>query len=172
MPSGGSDYVDSEKPPEYIHEIGDPDPEPSHGDGEWQPAADDFVINAAMMQKIEDNLGTYLSVVGMTAEMIDPYCGGALAANFDNMVTKWSKVISHYPAAAKLFLDEKSGVLFAWIAAMQSTWPVLTAIYHHHFAKDVKQGSDGIWYQRSPNGRAGNIDATMPPMDNYDYSAQ
>lgn len=168
MPQGENPYVDSDQTPDYLHTV-DPDPEPM-GD-EWSPVADqDFVINAAGMAKIEENMGTYLSIVGMTAEMIDPYCGNILAENFDNIVSKWSRVVAHYPAAAKLFLDTKSGVLFAWIAALQSTWPVLMALYHHHFARDIVV-KDGVVYERNVNGARTKVDATMPPMADFDYTA-
>jgi hypothetical protein len=171
MPDGEpSPYVESDDPPEYLGNSGQIPFDPEPAGEEWTPVDDsEFVINAAGMQKIEENLGTYLSIIGMTAEMIDPYCGGIAANNFENMVGKWSKVVAHYPAAAKLFLDEKSGVLFTWIAALQSTWPVLAAIYHHHFARDIVV-KDGTVYTRNQNGQ-GPVDATTPPMDSYTYSA-
>lgn len=167
MPDGESAYV-AEDAPDYLSTV-EPDPEP---DGEWAEASDEeFVINAAGMRKIEENLGTYLSIVGMTAEMVDPYCGAIAAENFDNMVSKWSKVVAHYPAAAKLFLDTKGGVIFAWIAALQATWPVLYAAYEHHGAKTVEV-RDGQVYRRTRNGAdSAKFDSTMPPMADYSFSA-
>lgn len=165
------EYVPDTEIPPYLHAIEDDE---SPGE-DWVRAEDDdseFVVTKAMMDKIEENLGTYLSVVGMTAEMIDPYCGGILAENFDNIVSKWSKVISHYPKAAELFMDAKGGVVFAWIGALQATWPVLFAIYQHHLARTV-QIKDGQLYRRNP----GNVvtpmfDATTPPMqEQFQYSA-
>lgn len=167
LPDADSPYV-PEDVPDYLTAV-DPDPEP---DGEWSEASqEEYVINAAGMRKIEENLGTYLSVVGMTAEMIDPYCGAVVAENFDNMVSKWSRVVAHYPAAAKLFLDSTGGVFFLWIAALQSTWPVLWAVYEHHGAKTVEV-KNGQVYRRTQNGADPNkIDATMPPMADYRFSA-
>jgi hypothetical protein len=169
MPGGDNPYVSEDDTDGYVHEV-DPDPEPA--DGEWSAVTDDeFVVNAAGLKKIEDNLGTYLSVVGMTMEMVDPYCGAKLSANFENIVSKWSKVISHYPAAAKLFLDGKSGVVFAWIGAIQATWPVLYAIYEHHLSKTVRV-KDGMVYRRQGGTpENGNVDSTMPPMsDGFNYT--
>lgn len=168
---GDSPYVGDE-PPDYLH-ASDPDPEPS-GDWEEVQEGEEFVINAAGMRKIEDSLGTYLSVIGMTIEMIDPYCGAIAAQNMDNMVTRWSKVISHYPKAANLFLETKGGTLMAWMGALQATWPLLYAGYEHHLAKTVKV-EDGVLFRRDstagPSGKGG-FDATMPPMpDDYNYTA-
>ena len=167
MPGESQEYVENSDPPEYLHPI-TPDEDPE--DSDWARVGDEeFVINAAGMRKIEENMGTYLSIVGMTAEMIDPYCGSALATNFDNIVSKWSKVVALYPPAAKLFLDSKGGVIFTCIAALQATWPVLYAMFEHHLAHTVIT-EKGIAYRKTQNGQAP-IDPTMPPMrDEYDYT--
>lgn len=151
----------------------DPDPEPSGDD--WSPVADEeFVINAAGIKKIEDNLGMYLSVVGITMEMIDPYCGPILAENMEKMVAKWAKVISHYPAASKLFLDSKGGVLMAWIGAIQASWPFLYALYEHHLARTIRTHRDGTVERKVPNSNNfRGFDATTPPMqDEFAYTVR
>lgn len=167
MPAS-DDYVNTDESPDYLHEI-EPDPDPDDTDYS-SVKADEFVINAAGMAKIEENLGTYLSVVGMTVEMIDPYCGPILYENFNNMVSKWAKVIAHYPAAANLFLDGKSGVIFTWIAALQATWPILKAVYDHHLSKTVVT-RNGQAFRAQSNGQAPQFDATTPPMQDFNYSA-
>jgi hypothetical protein len=168
MPDSNSDYVDSDEPPEYLYGV-EPDPEPA--DGEWsEVTGDEFVLNAKAMAKIEENLGTYLSVVGMTVEMVDPYCGPILAENFDNIVNRWSKVVAHYPAAATLFLDGKGGVIFSWIGALQATWPFLLALYDHHLAHNVKV-QDGRVYRQNMNGQGPVVNSTMPPMADFNYTA-
>jgi hypothetical protein len=165
--SGEPEYV-SEDSTGYVHEIDDVDnPGP-----DWEPVEDaDFIINAQGLAKIQENLGTYLSIVGMTVEMIDPYCGPILAQNFDNIVSHWSKVIAHYPKAAELFLDGKGGIIFTWIGALQATWPFLYAIYQHHLAKTIQVAPNGQIYRKgqtppSPNGQV--IDPLMPE---FQYSA-
>ena len=167
MPDGES-YVNDEEPPEYLHTV-NPDPEPD--DSEWSEVTDDeFVLNAAGMREIEQNLGTYLSVVGMTVEMIDPYCGPILAENFDNIVNRWSKVVAHYPGAAKLFLDKKGGTIFAWIGALQATWPVLYAVYEHHLSRTVRT-KDGRVMRVYQNGQGPTPDGVTPQFpDEYQYS--
>jgi hypothetical protein len=170
VPGAQDDYVDADDAPEYIHPI-DPDPQPN--DEEWSEIPDEeFIITAAGMKKIEENMGTYLSIVGMTSEMIDPYCGAILAENFDNIVQKWSKLVVHYPKAAQLFLDGKGGVVFAWIAAIQATWPVLYALFEHHFAHTV-QVQNGIVYRKNQSQPDSRFDSTAPPMqDQFQYTAQ
>jgi hypothetical protein len=167
-----NDFVFEAGIPEYLHPV-EPDPEPA--DGQWEEVPEEeYVINAAGMRKIEENLGTYLSVVGMTVEMIDPYCGPILAENFDKIVGRWSKVIARYPSAAKLFLDTKGGTLMTWMSAIQATWPVLYAIYEHHLAKTVRTENGRVMRLHTPdneaNGHKGQWDNLQP--DNFNYSAQ
>lgn len=166
---GGNDYVETGEPEDYLHPI-DPDPDP---EGDWSEVTDDgeFVINKAGMVLIEENLGTYLSVLGITMEMVDPYCGPILADNFDNIVGRWTKVISRYPRAAKLFMSKDGGTLMTWIGAIQATWPVLLAVYEHHLAKSVQTDKQGRVFRVSNASQNGHgPDATMPPMPGYDYT--
>jgi hypothetical protein len=150
----------------YVHTIEDTD-DPGPG---WEPADDvEFVITKQSLATIQENLGTYLSIVGMTAEMIDPYCGGAIAANFDNMVQKWSKVIAHYPKAANLFLDGTGGIIFTWIGAIQATWPVLYALYQHHLAKSIMVAPNGQIYRKGENPNNGQVVDALQPE--FQYSA-
>lgn len=164
----GDDYLQTDEIPDYLRSVDD-DPEPTDSEYYSEPEVE-YVLNQAGLEKIEENLGTYLSIVGMTAEMIDPYCGSALADNFENIVKRWTKVIAHYPKAAELFLDGKGGVIMTWIGAIQATWPVLMAIYHHHLARDIVV-RDGRVFRRDGAKRP-MPDATMPPMpDDFNYSA-
>lgn len=162
---GSNEYVSDDEIPNYLHES-EPDPEPAE---EWEgPEGDEYVINKAGMVLIEENLGTYLSVVGITLEMIDPYCGPILADNFENIVGRWTKVIAKYPRTAKLFMSKEGGTIMTWIGALQATWPVLLAIYDHHLAKNVKVDNLGRAYrvtnpEQSPNGET-KQDATTPPF--------
>ncbi len=155
-------YVITDDAPDYIHPV-EPDPEPDKGD--WSAVKpDEYVITEQGLKLIESNLATYLSVLGITLEMIDPYCGPILAQNFDNIVYRWTKVIGRYPKAAQLFLSEEGGTIMTWIGALQATWPVLKAVYDHHLAKTDKDNK--------PRFNRDTVDATMPPMaqPEYDYS--
>lgn len=167
--SSDNDYVNTEDGPEYIHPI-DPDAEPQ--DGNWaEVGEEEFVINKAGMALIEDNLGTYMSVLGITLEMIDPYCGPILAENFDNIVGRWTKVIARYPKAAKLFMSKDGGTIMTWIGALQATWPVLIAVYDHHLARNVQTDRQGrVFRVTNPDANGGpKVDSTMPPMPGFDY---
>lgn len=170
---GNNDYVNEDGSPDYLHPI-DPDPEPSDdGGGQWAGVGDEeFVINKAGMALIEDNLGTYLSVIGITMDMIDPYCGPILAENFDNIVGRWTKVIARYPRAASLFMSKDGGTLMTWIGALQATWPVLYAVYEHHLSKKIQTDREGRVYRvdMPQNANGHNVDATMPPMPGYNYT--
>ena len=172
----GEPYVTQDEYPEYLHSV-NPDPDPPIEDGWANVPDEEYVINAAGMRKIEDSLGTYLSVVGMTVEMLDPYCGPIIANNMETMVNRWSKVIAHYPKAATLFLDQKGGVLMTWIGALQATWPVLYALFEHHLSKTVKVQDGRVMRLVNPemtsqNGH-GEYDSQMPPMqDSFRYTAE
>jgi hypothetical protein len=178
LPDGGSDFVPVDEMPEYLTGGNDSmyDAPPADDQGWSEIPAEEFVINAAGMKKIEDTLGMYLSVVGMTVEMIDPYCGPILADNFQNIVERWSKIIAHYPKSAALFLNEKGGVLMLWMGGIQATWPVLYAMYKHHLAGTVKVTADGrIMEMHAPgthaNEHAGMFDNLTPTTDQFNYSA-
>ena len=162
------EYV-TEQDTGYVHEIEDTDSPGS----EWEPVKDEeFIINAAGLKKIQDNLGTYLSIVGMTVEMLDPYCGPILAQNFDNIVVHWSKVIAHYPKAAELFLDGKGGIIFTWIGALQATWPFLFAIYQHHLARTIMVAPNGQIYRKGTQPAPdSNGQFTDPLQPEFQYSA-
>jgi len=166
-------YVNEDGIPSYIT-VGTIDADPEPDGQEYQqvpPDSAEFIINAAGMAKIEDSLGTYLSIFGITMEMIDPYCGPILAEHMDDIVHRWAKVIAKYPKAAELFMDGKGGTLMTWIAAIQATWPFLYAMYEHHFSKSVQTSGGNIFRKgdSNPNGR---FDSTMPPMpDSFNYSA-
>jgi hypothetical protein len=161
-------YVDEGETPDYLHTV-DPDPEPS-GE-EWSTVSDEeFVINAAGMKKIEENLGTYISILGMTMEMVDPYCGAILANNIPKMVERWAKVIAHYPRAANLFLDAKGGIIMEWIGAIQVSWPFLYAVYEHHLARTVRI-HDGVLERKMGANAFRGVDPTMPPTpDTFAYT--
>jgi hypothetical protein len=164
-------YVGESGIPDYLQgESVDPDPEPT--DGEWGTVSEEeFVINAAGMAKIEENLGTYISVIGITMEMVDPYCGAVLANNIPKMVERWSKVIAHYPKAANLFLDSKGGIIMQWIGAIQASWPFLYALYEHHLARTVRINNGVLERKMNGNPFRGPMDATTPPMpDDFAYT--
>ena len=163
-----SEFV-SEEDTGYVHPIDGVDESPGP---EWQVAEDsEYLITAAGLKKIEQNLGTYLSVVGITVEMIDPYCGPILAENFDTIVGRWSKVISHYPKAAELFLDGKGGVIFTWIGALQATWPVLYAVYQHHLAKTIMVAPNGRIYNKNQMPNPNGSQTFDPLQPEFQYSA-
>jgi hypothetical protein len=173
----GEQYVPDGEFPEYLHEV-NPDPDPPSEDGWAEVTNEEFVINAAGMRKIEDSLGTYLSVVGMTVEMIDPICGPVIAMNMQNVVVRWSKVIAHYPKAAHLFLDQKGGTLMTWMGALQATWPILYVVYEHHLAKTIKMDEQGRTMrfvspeQAAQNGHSEYDGMTPPIHDSFRYTAE
>jgi hypothetical protein len=161
----GNTYVESDEIPDYLTTV-EPDPDPDDPDSS-KVKGEEFVITQKNMELIEENMGTYLSVVGMSLEIIDPYCGPILADNLDNMVHRWSKVVARYPRAAKLFMSEGGGTLMDWIGAIQATWPVLLAIYEHHLAGTVKTDKGRV-YRITPSDNGQTVDSTMPPIpDNY-----
>lgn len=170
VPDQSERYVEDSEIPDYLRTI-DPDPEPADPDNA-EVITDDFVITRESMALIEENMGTYLSVIGMTLEMVDPYCGPILADNFDNIVGRWSKVVARYPAAAKMFMSKGGGTIMDWIGAIQATWPVLYAIYEHHLSRSVVTEKGKVYrVNQSANGQTQTVDPTMPPMqDQFAYT--
>jgi hypothetical protein len=166
-----NEYVEDTDYPDYLTpDSVDPDPDPAGSDYHQVPEdSAEYVINAAGMAKIEDSLGTYLSIFGITMEMVDPYCGPILAENMDNIVRRWAKVIAKYPKAAEMFMEGKGGTLMLWIGAIQATWPFLFAMYEHHFSKDV-QTSGGNIYRKGTDRFAQTVDPTGG-QDQFAYTA-
>lgn len=161
-------YVE-EDIPEYLQDAARNTPRDEEPEGDWSEVKpEDYVLTASDYRLIEENMGTYLSVVGMTMEILDPYCGHILGDNLENMVKRWSKVVARYPAASRLFLSKGGGTIMDWIGAIQATWPFLYALYEHHLAGTVKTDKGRV-YRVSPNGSAPPPDATSPVMD-YDYT--
>jgi len=163
-----SPYVE-EDIPEYLQDAARDIPKDEEPGGDWSEVKDEeYVLTASDFRLIEENMGTYLSVVGMTLEILDPYCGAILGNNLDNMVKRWSKVVARYPSASRLFLAKGGGAVMDWIAALQATWPFLYALYEHHLAGTVKTDRGRV-YRVSQNGSAPMPDGTSPVMD-YDYT--
>jgi hypothetical protein len=165
--SGANPYVESDAAPDYLHSV-EPDPDPM-GDDWAEVKPDEFVVTKQHMERIQDNMGTYLSVVSMTLSLADPYC----APNddeIDELVKRWSKVIARYPRAAKFFMSEGGGALMDWIGAATATWPILIRLYEHHLSHEIKTDKGQV-YRVHPSANGQPVDATMPPVpDTYDYS--
>jgi hypothetical protein len=162
-PKDDNPYVETGEYPDYLTPIG-PDPEPA-GDDWSKVKPDEYVVTQANMVLIEDNMGTYLSILSMTMSLMDPYCTPN-DDEIDALVKRWSKVVSRYPRAAKLFMSEGSGIIMDWIGAIQATWPILFRIYEHHLSGAVKTDKGKV-YRVTQNGSQTTVDATMPE---YEYT--
>jgi hypothetical protein len=161
-------YVE-EDVPEYLQNAARDIPKDEEPAGDWSEVKnEEYVLTASDYRLIEENMGTYLSIVGMTLELLDPYCGHILGDNLENMVKRWSRVIARYPAASKLFMAKGGGTIMDWIGAIQASWPFLFALYEHHLAGTVKTDKGRV-YRVSANGSQSAPDATSPVMD-YDYT--
>jgi hypothetical protein len=170
VPNQNDGYVTDPEIPEYLHTV-DSDPEPQDDQSATVNDQDEFVITKEARVLIEENMGTYLSVIGMSLEIIDPYCGPILADNLDNIVGRWSKVVARYPRAAKLFMGTQGGVIMDWIGAIQATWPVLYAMYEHHLSHSVMTKKGVVFrVQTGSNGQTPPVDPVMPPE--YAYTTQ
>lgn len=171
----GQEYVEDTEIPEYLQDAARETPKDTDPAGDWSKVDEEAVIiTASDMRLIEENMGTYLSVLGMTLELIDPYCGPIFGDTLENMVKRWSKVVARYPKGAALFMSKGGGIIMDWIAAIQATWPFLYALYEHHLAGTIK--TDGRTVMRvvpnSPNGSTTYVDPTMPPVDESYYTTR
>jgi hypothetical protein len=162
----GFTYVESGEMPDYLTTV-TPDPDPDDPDS-TAVKGDEFVVTQKNMELIQDNMGTYLSVVSMTLSLADPYCAPS-DDEIDALVKRWSKVVSRYPRAAKLFMSEGGGIIMDWIGAIQATWPILFRLYEHHLAGTVKTEKGRI-YRVTPNGSGPTVDSTMPPIPDSYYT--
>lgn len=148
--------------------------DPSPADmGDQQYAYDDgsqFVITPGIKADAKGKLALFGVLLATPLDMVDPYCGGVLSANLDNMIDKAMPLISRSPAAIQ-FLTGTSGGIMEWLAFLQACWPVIAAIYAHHLARSIVRDINSGKYVRV-NKEGIPVDSTMPPVpDTYEYSA-
>lgn len=115
--------------------------------------APDIKITKRVRDDVEGKIAFMISVTGSMAAMIDPVCGGAFLANGDAVAGKLTPIICKSPEAVQWF--RKSSNFMLYLDLLVACWPIMTAIFAHHMAKD----------------RHVITDATMPPMPDNAYSA-
>jgi hypothetical protein len=149
-----------------------PDPSPADmPDGQYvyseEPA---FVVTPGIRADAKGKLALFGVLIATPLDMVDPYCGGVLSENLDNMIDKAMPLISRSPAAIK-FLTGTSGGIMEWLAFLQACWPVIVAIYAHHLGRSVVRDINTGQFVRVDK-QGNKVDATMPPVpETYEYSA-
>jgi hypothetical protein len=149
-----------------------PDPSPADmPDSQYvYPDEPAFVITPGIRADAKGKLALFGVLVATPLDMVDPYCGGVLSENLDNMIDKAMPLISRSPAAIK-FLTGTSGGIMEWLAFLQACWPVIVAIYAHHLGRSVVRDINTGQFVRVDK-QGNRVDATMPPVpETYEYSA-
>lgn len=107
----------------------------ARGDGSQQLSFDD------VPQQVKDDIAGFAGLVGTpilaVARSIDPYCGGALAENFENVVDKTLPLICRSERIVKYFSEDTADWLL-WGKVAMALAPVGKAIAEHHILHTVE----------------------------------
>lgn len=103
---------------------------------------DDFVPLTTEQQDDVVAILELFSIPLLTAaESRDPYCGAALAENWDHIRDKSLPLIARSPALVEWLT--KAGGARDWLAFAAAVRPVATAVVRHHITKTVTLDEDG-----------------------------
>lgn len=85
------------------------------------------------LRDIEGKLAFMLSTPAMMLNVIDPICGKALMESTPQMAKALTPLIAQSPGIVQWF--SKTSNIMLYINLAMASWPVLSAIWSHHFAK-------------------------------------
>lgn len=90
-------------------------------------------IPRAIVRDVEGKLAFMLSTTAGMVNIVDPVCGGALLANTKDIAHNLTPVICQSPGIVAWFGKTSNVMLYVNLA--MACWPVLAAVYAHHFSK-------------------------------------
>jgi hypothetical protein len=127
-------------------------------------------------QQVKDDIAGLTGLVGIPIlsllQQIDPYCGSALAQNFEPTVDAALPLICRSERIVRYFADDKSDWLL-WGKLALALKPVGQAILQHHVFRTVEVVRDehGVPHVQ-PRSRGGETDHQTPPVQpEFSYAA-
>lgn len=127
--------------------------------------------------EIKNDIAGFAGMAGIPVlsfiQRIDPYCGGALAQQYEEVVKACLPLICRSEKVVKFFSGESNWVHY--LALASALQPVATAVYQHHIAKTVEVVRDehGVPHVR-PRATQRDADHLTPPAQgepSFDYAA-
>lgn len=91
------------------------------------------------LKDIEGKLAFMLGTTGGLLNVIDPICGGAFMQNTPNIAKALTPIIAQSPGVVAWFTKTSNVMLYINLA--MASWPVLAAIWTHHFVKHEDTGN-------------------------------
>lgn len=156
----------------------DPDPSWVRDDQQQQDSglADEKLKYSDVPGEAKDNAASLAGMLGMPllafAQAMDPYCGGALAQNFENIVDHTLPLILRSKKAVAFFTSKDSDWLL-WFGLAQSLWPIATCVVKHHVTRSVEVVRDdhGRVYVQPRAAEPDHGDHLTPPPPDFSYQA-
>jgi hypothetical protein len=106
------------------------------------------------LKDIEGKLAFMLGTTGGLLNVMDPVCGGAFLAQTKTIAHSLTPIIAQSPGIVAWF--SKTSNIMLYINLAMAMWPVMVAIWTHHFSKHVDNETNGF----APNGQM-NIDPNL-----------
>lgn len=126
-------------------------------------------------KKVLDDIAGTAGLVGIPIlsflQQVDPYCGSALASQYEQIIGACMPLICRSEKIVKYFSGESD--LMIWLGLGMALKPVATAVWQHHIARSVEVVRDehGIAHFR-PRTAPGTDDHLTPPVhDEFSYAA-
>lgn len=156
----------------------DPDPSWLRDEQQQDSASSEKLKWSDIPAEAKDNAASLAGMLGMPllafAQAVDPYCGSALASNYENIIDHTLPLILRSKKAVNFFTSKDSDWLL-WFGLIQSLWPVATAVFKHHVVRTVEVVRDeqGRPFARPrAAGSEGHGDHLQPePQPEFNYAA-
>lgn len=145
----------------------------------WQKAAGSKkkLSYAEVPKKVKDEAAGFAGLVGVPIlsllQAADPYCGTALAENFQPIVEAALPLILRSERAVRFFTSDDNDWL-NWIGLAMALRPVAVAIAEHHVFRTVavERTPTGPVVRRRERGQESHGDHLTPqPQPEYNYTA-
>lgn len=155
----------------------DPDPSWMRDANDGPGSAPGKLAFAEVPEQVKDDIAGLAGLVGIPIlsllQQADPYCGSALAQNFEPIMDAALPLICRSERIVRYFTDDKSDWLL-WGKLALALKPVGQAILQHHVFRTVEVVTDQSTGIRTiqPRKREGEQDHTTPPVQpEFSYAA-
>jgi len=158
---------------------GDPEPGWFRDDAEPQAAAGKkrFTIDD-VPREVQDQLAGVIGLAGTVmlplVQAIDPFCGGQLAMNFQQIAEATVPLMCRSERVIK-FMTATGGGFMDWISLGMALAPVASAVVRHHITRTVEVVRDvntgQVHFVEVKRGESEHGDHLTPPQPQMQYAA-
>lgn len=152
----------------------DPDPSWLRDDKQQDSVTSEKLKWEDIPSEAKDNAASLAGMLGMPllafAQAVDPYCGSALASQYENIIDHTLPLILRSKKAVNFFTSKDSDWLL-WFGLIQSLWPVATAVFKHHVVRTVEVVRDERGRPFARPRAAGGEGHGDHPQPEFNYAA-